>query len=154
MTETWHWGIIVNSEVPVTGVLLSNNADFLYEDALKGIDIDFKEHLKECKNEYHDNCWMNDEPTYLIGFKKDEKGEYILDEKAEYSAIVGQQETQVLRSGYVSRVALCSPCFPGQGDLDTPGEFLAFTLPPEVWGERKHLEIVEWKEVEEDARRK
>ena len=149
MTTTRHWGVTVNSEVPTTGVPNSNDPEFLYEEAFRsGIDINFEEHCKECKNEYHDNCWMDDEPTYLIGFKKNEKGEHVLDEKAEYSAIVGQQETQVLRSGYVSRVTLCSPCFPGQGDLDTPGEFLAYNLPPEMWGEKEHLPIEEWKEVE------
>jgi len=143
-----HWGHTVDSEVPTTGVLNSTDAEFLYEDAIYhgGIDINFEEHCKECKNEYHDDCWMDDKPTYLIGFKKNEEGDYVLDEKAEYSAIVGQQETQVLRSGYVSRVTLCSPCFPGQGDLDTPGEFLAFTLPPEVFGEKEHLWIEVWKE--------
>jgi len=152
MTITRHWGITVDSEVPTTGVLNSSDPYYLYEDATRsGIDINFEEHCKECKNEYHDDCWMDDEPTYLIGFKKDEKGDYVLDEKAEYSAIVGQQETQVLRSRYVSRVTLCSPCFPGQGDLDTPGEFLAFTLPEEVWGEKEHLKIEEWKEVETDG---
>jgi len=152
MTTTRHWGLSVDSEVPVTGVLNSNSTEFLFEDAIKGIDINFEEHCKECKNEYHDNCWMDDEPTYLIGFKKDDKGEYVLDERAEYSAIVGQQETQVLRSGFVSRTALCSPCFPGQGDLDTPGEFLAYNLPPEIWGEQEHLPIMEWKEVEQNVR--
>ncbi len=147
MTTKLHWGLYVNSEIPVAGVLNSSDAEFLYEEAFKnGIDIAFEEHCKECKNEYHDDCWCDDEPTYLIGFKKNDKDEYVLDESAEYSAIVGPQYTQVLASKYASRCKLCSPCFPGQGDLDTPGEYLAFTLPPEVFGEGEHLPIVELKE--------
>ena len=152
MTSKNHWGIHVNSEAPITGVLNSTAPEFLYEDAIYhgGIDINLEEHCKECKNEYHDDCWTDDEPTYIFGFKKDEKGEYVIDEKAEYSAIVGQIYTQVLMSKWASRCALCSLCFPGQGDLNTPGEFLAYNLPPECWGEGKHLPVIELKEEDLD----
>ena len=146
-----HYGRIVDSEVPITGVLNSGKAEFLYEDCLNGTDVGYEEHLKECPNEEHDECYFNDEPTYLVGFRKNEKtGEFEPDENAEYSAIVMPIYTQVIRSKYVSRVELCSPCFPGQGDLDTPGEFLAYTLPPDVWGDGEHLEITEVQAVHEE----
>jgi len=155
MVVKTHYGIVVDSEKPITGVLNSNAPEFLYEECLsKGIDLHYEEHCWECDNEEHDECFYDDEPVYLIGFKNlklgvrkfDEDG-YEPDEEAEYSAIVSPTYTQVVRSKYVSRCALCSPCFPGQGDLDTPGEFLAYTLPPEVWGDAEHLPIIKIEEV-------
>lgn len=134
MTKINHYGVQVNSESPITGVISSNEPDWLYDEAVKGNDVGFEEHLKKCKNQEHDECYNDDEPTYLIGFKKNTEGKYEPDPKAEYSAIVQSQYTQIIKSRYISRCALCSPCFPGQGDLETPGEFMTYTLPPEIWG--------------------
>lgn len=151
MTKVNHWGVEVNSESPITGVLNSSAPKRLYEDVeRKGIDTAFEEHLKTCTNEDHSECYFignyEDEATYLVGFRKItgelDKGKYEPDPEAKYSAIVGPQYTQVLQSKYLSRAALCSPCFPGQGDLDTPGEFMTYQLPPDLWGEREHLEII------------
>lgn len=142
-----HYGIIIDSEIPTTGVINSSRPEWLHEDIFNGINFDYELHCKECTNEEHDTCYYDDDSTYLIGYKLNEKtGLYDIDYSAEYSAIVSTQYTQVTNSKWVSRTTLCSPCFPGQGDLDTPGEFLAFTLPPEVWGESEHLEIIELKE--------
>lgn len=144
MVKVNHRGIEVNSESPITGVISTNDPEWFYEDTMTdGIDIGFEEHCKECKNEEHDECYNSDEPTYTIGFRKNAEGKYEPDPEAEYSAIVGAQYTQIVQSKYISRAALCSPCFPGQGDLDTPGEFMVYNLPPDVWGQREHLEIVE-----------
>jgi len=77
---------------------------------------DFIEHEKECKNEYHDDCYFNDTPTYIIGFKLDETtGKYDIDTDKEYSAIMSETYTQIVHSKYYSLCALCSPCFPNQG---------------------------------------
>ena len=151
MTIVMHWGIGVDSTIPVTGVLNSGRPEWLHEDMFNGIDLDFEEHCKECDQEYHDDCYCDDgDTTYLIGYFKDEEtGLFDIDKSAEYSAIVCTPYTQVTRSKFVSKTALCSPCYPGQGDLDTPGEFLAFTLPPEVWGSAKHLEIIKLEEGDE-----
>jgi len=144
MPIVMHWGKGVDSEVPVTGVLNSSKPEWLHEDMFNGIDLDFEEHCKECTNEEHDECYFDDgDATYLIGYVKDEKTNlFDIDKSAEYSAIVCTTYTQVTNSKYVSKTTLCSPCYPGQGDLDTPGKFLAFTLPSEVWGDAEHLEII------------
>ncbi len=140
---TSHWGITVNSEIPITGVLNINSAEWLNEDITNGIDLDFEEHIKECKNEYHDECYNNDTPsTVLIGYKKNDKtGLYDIDEDKEYSAIINEVYAQITHSQYVSRCDLCSPCYPGQGDLDNKGDYLAYTLPTDVFGDFEHLPI-------------
>ena len=62
---------------------------------------------------------------------------YAPDPDAEYSAIVGETYAQVVRSKWVQGCKLCSPCYPGQGDLQQNGKgnYIAFTLPPDVWGD-------------------
>jgi len=148
MPIVMHWGIGVDSTIPVTGVLNTNAPEWFNDDITSdGIDLDYIEHCKECSNEEHDECYEEYEATYLIGYYWDTATEqYEIDDSAEYSAIVSVPYTQVTHSKYVSKSNLCSPCYPGQGDLDTPGEFLAFTLPPEIWGSTEHLEIIEIKE--------
>jgi hypothetical protein len=134
---TNHYGVYVDINTPITGVINTNKPEWLHEDMYNGIDLDFEEHLKECKNEYHDDCYFNDETTYLIGFKFDEKsGKYEVDYDAEYSAIVSQIYTQIVHSKTIKEnVGLCSPCFPGQADLDSKGNFKAYDLPKDVYGE-------------------
>lgn len=139
---TNHWGITVNSEVPITGVVNASRPEWLYME--NGINLEFEDHIKKCSNEYHDFCCedsVND--TILIGYIKDNTGKYVFDKKAEYSAIISEVYAQITQSRYVSRCALCSPCYPGQGDLDTKGDYMTFTLPPDIWGEAEHLEIFE-----------
>lgn len=127
-----HYGIPVSSEVPITGVLNMTAPEWWLEEVTRlGIDIDFEEHLKECNKEYHDDCYYNDCLSYIIGYKKDEKGDFVPDTASEFSAILNGNEntTQVTHSKWVSRAALCSPCYPGQGDLVSSGDYLAYTLP-------------------------
>ena len=132
-----HWGIFVDSEIPTTGVAQNNHVEWLHDEIYDGIDLDFEEHCKECPNEDHDLCWeSNGSETVLIGsWKKDDQGLYEPDKDGEYSAICGEIYTQVVWSKHTKRCALCSPCYPGQGDLDSSGEFLCYDLPPDLYGE-------------------
>jgi len=143
--KTTHYGHTVDSETPITGVVQTADLPYLIDEIdLHGIDLYFEEHCKECTKEFHEDCYNLDaETTHLLGYKKDAKGEYIPDLDAEFSAIVNGNEntTQVTHSKWVSRAALCSPCYPGQGDMDTPGDYLIYTLPPDMWNDRGHLEI-------------
>ena len=145
--KTIHYGITVSSESPITGVVDTTAPEYLSEEIdLHGIDLDFEEHCKECIKEFHDDCYEAGSPTnYLIGYKKDPKGDFVPDLDAEFSAIVNGNEntTQVTRSRWVSRVMLCSPCYPGQGDLGNNGDYLAYTLPLGVWGNHDHIQINE-----------
>lgn len=155
--NTIHYGIPVSSEIPITGVVDTSAPEWLLEEVdMHGTDLDFEEHLRECSKEFHDDCYDNDCPsTDLIGYKKDEKGEFVPDLTAEFSAIVNGNEntTQVTHSKWVSRAALCSPCYPGQGDLVSSGDYLAYTLPPSVWGSHDHLPISEVNIISESIRK-
>ena len=161
MAITNHWGTFVDSEVPTTGVAQNNHVEWLseeiysngsvnvsYEESLKqnleealalaqegdpDLDVDlFSEEFTEAFN----NSYEDQNDTYLIGtWKKDNQGLYEPDETGEYSAICGEIYTQVVWSRHTKRCALCSPCYPGQGDLDSPGDFLCYDLPPDLYGE-------------------
>lgn len=67
---------------------------------------------------------------------------FVPDDVWDYQAICGDVCTQVLKSKFVQRASLCSPCFPGQADLDTPGDFLTYTLPAVVWGDRLAWRVI------------
>lgn len=92
----------------------------------------------------HDHCGPQEQGTMLIGsWVKDEKtGKYEPDETGEYAAIVGEIYAQVVWSKRVVKVrSLCSPCFPGQADVepdkivgeDEPG-YYAFDFPADMYG--------------------
>jgi hypothetical protein len=138
---TNHWGIWVDPNIPITGVLSNNSASqFIFESIAyeDGINLEFESHL-ESSDHSEDNCetceyWEDYNSTYLIGnWIKDNNGLYDYDPDGEYAAIVGEIYTQVVYSKYTKKVKLCSPCYPGQGDLDSSGEYLAYTLPSEAF---------------------
>lgn len=131
-----HYGITVNSEEPVTGVIHNHTPEWLVEEAMyNSIDLDFEAHCKECPHEDHDFCWESTgTETSLVGaWKEDSDGLYEPDKDGEFSAIMGEIYTQVVWSKHTRRCALCSPCYPGQGDLDTPGAFLTYDVPPDMY---------------------
>ncbi len=134
-------------EHPIPGVINTTVPEYLLDEIdSHGIDIGFEEHCKECTKQSHEGCYeAGAGTTYLLGYKKDLKGDYVPDPNAEFSAIVNVDEitTQITRSKWVSKTALCSPCYPGQGDLENSGENIAYTLPPSIWGNHDHLQINE-----------
>lgn len=80
--------------------------------------------------------------TYLIGdWVLDSEGQYQIDYGGSnhFSAIVDYDFSggivQVIWSRYVTNGALCSPCLPGQCDLDSEGEFMGYDLPIDFYGE-------------------
>lgn len=142
MVKINHYGHTVDSEIPITGVVSNNSAEWLPEDILSGIDLNFQEHVQEC-----DECqegelckvaenWESFSGNVLVGGWKLVDGKYEPDKDSphRYAGIVRETETQVVWSKYTARVNLCSPCFPGQGDLDSSGNYLAYDLPPDVYG--------------------
>lgn len=152
MVKTYHYGLVVDSEVPTTGVVNASEPEFLYENIYDWIDLDFEVFI-DTNPGVDPEEYCNDNPTMLAGFIKDENKSWIPDPDAEYSAIISEAYAQILASKYVSRTTLCSPCFPGQGDLSTKGEYLTFTFPPELWGNRKHLEIIKIEDNNNDTKR-
>lgn len=149
-----------------TGVIQNNSAEWLIDELYNGnnVELDFEFHVADCPNTkrdgYHDNCWESyGDSTWLIGFKRcrstdpeawySYRGKYRRfgykpDPEAEFSAIVGEINTQVVRSRWVQFSPLCSPCYPGQGNLDDrePGRNImgdpvwAYALPPDMFSER------------------
>jgi len=141
-----HYGITVDSEKPVTGVFTNNRIEFLADEIIgPAIDLSFEYYLEEIYPEEPEDYIDLDTSEYLIGFVetkiktwywfKKRKIGYMPDEKAEYSAIIRESTTQVVQSKWFIRGALCSPCYPGQVDADSSGEFLAYSFPPDVIGE-------------------
>lgn len=94
--------------------------------------------VAECGENYDGG---NYDQRYLIGdWVKDSEGKYDPDSAGEYAAIVhydGGMTIQIVHSKFATRAALCSPCYPGQVDLDSVGDYLGYDLPPELYGERR-----------------
>lgn len=125
----------------VTGVVQNNRCEFIHEDAMNGIDLRYEEALHEWEMENpdaEDFEYDGEMGDVLIGFKWNADTHlYEEDPDAEYCAIVnydGHYTTQVTMSKYAVECHRCSPCYPGQGDIYTPGNsYIAFCLPPNMW---------------------
>ena len=122
-----------------TGVHCGNDIEH-WDDVDQGIDLDWEEHTKECptyKEEGSCECYLEAGTTLFGAWKKNDEGQYEPDPEGEYSAIYNPDENtiQVVRSKYRIACNLCSPCYPNQGDVDSPGDLLAFMLPPDMMRE-------------------
>ena len=136
-----HWGKWVNSEIAVTGVTSANNIK--WEIVENEICLTCEEIYEEFENgdpecDYGEGCHCEDfvecdsSHDKIFGdWKKNEEGKYEPDENGEFSAIIRESEIQVVWSKYTAKNRqLCSPCFPGQVDLDSGnGSFTGYTLP-------------------------
>ena len=147
--------MIIKNDTPITGVCDINAATYLSDDiAYHSIDTFFEEHLKECANDEHDDCFYHDScDGYIIGFKKNEStGLYDIDETKDYTAIMNETTIQIVHSKYVSYCGLCSPCYPGQGDLSTRGNYLTFALPLELYDDEfnEHLPILKLSDIKKE----
>ena len=135
-----HYGVWVDPNIPITGVVSNNQAgQFISDECMDGIDLDWEDHIKS-KLHMGEHCECYDyweSFTWLIGdwIKDPETGLYDHDPNGEYAAIVGEIYTQVIFSKYTRKSALCSPCYPGQGDNESDGDFLSYDLPPEAYTE-------------------
>lgn len=109
---------------------LSAYWDSLQEDDLYDEIEPDAELIAEWKEEYAETY---DQPgLILIGdWVKDEAGLYDPDPAGEFAAIVDYDANVVAvkHSKVTKRCALCSPCYPGQGDLESEGDYLAYDLP-------------------------
>jgi hypothetical protein len=155
-----------------TGVLNTNNCRNLVEEIYDSdtINLSLEERLQYCKKEhglsedydlqadplnvleeyeYDRLCEDSGEDTLIIGFKYNPETKlFEEDPEAEYSAVIREFTTQVVQSKYVTYCNKCSPCYPFQGDLESPGSILTFTLPPDLWGKDKPawMKIISLKE--------
>lgn len=101
------------------------------------IDLTWEEHLKECKNKDHDFCGPQETDRCLFGSWIKKKGLYQPKRGGLYAAIYNTDHNtvQVVKSRFAIQCNRCSPCYPGQGDVDTPGDLWAYCLPPELFRE-------------------
>ena len=141
-----HYGVWVISNDPITGVESNNRIFWLGEELNNGIDLAYEEHILECEQcQKDETCEIVENWEYsgdiLIGdWIKDSDGLWDYDPEGEYAAICGEIYTQVIYSKYTRKCALCSPCYPGQGDIGSIGEFLTYVLPPELVGTELELQ--------------
>jgi hypothetical protein len=154
MSELSHYGKIVNSENPVTGVINSNEVswDFMDNDytclvcdgwiqehniASDNDDYQFSENCPNCKD------WG----MYCLDFMSCDSshtklhGDWILDTKTglyepdktgEYAMIENESTCQIVFSKTIKKGNPCSPCYPGQVEFSNDGDFKAYTLPSEL----------------------
>ena len=141
-----HYGVWVDTDTPIIGVESNNRIFWLGEELINGIDLSYENHVKECeqcqKDEYCEivEMWEYSGDILIGDWIKDKDGLWTHDPEGEYAAICGEMYTQVIFSKHTRKCALCSPCYPGQGDLDSIGEFLAYHLPPELMGTELELQ--------------
>jgi hypothetical protein len=136
--ETNHYGKWVDSEVPVCGIVGNNSVEFLNDEIFShdSVDLTYEQFLLDNPEfDPEEDFYESDDSEYLIGdWLQDEQGLYYPDPNGEYSAKVMEVTTRVYLSKTLKRCALCSPCYPGQADLDSEGTFLAYALPDDLMG--------------------
>jgi len=134
---------------PIGGVIHNLSATWLLEDIMYN-SVDLGYYDWESNHDPDTEEWdVDTQGDVLIGFiecdKKDawfgvegERASYYWkpDKSAEYSAIVGEVNSQIAWSQWNISARLCSPCYPNQADLDSvdpDNGMLAFSLPPDLF---------------------
>ena len=127
-----HWGIWIDPDKPITGVVSNNQiVQFISDEMYNGIDLAWEEFIKSPDYDPNEDYDFFESDTWLIGdWILDSDGLYDYDPNGEYAAIVRESTTQVIYSKYTRRSGLCSPCYPGQADNDSEGDYLSYDLPP------------------------
>ena len=127
-----HYGVIVDSENPLTGVLNSNSV------AWDAFSMDYDcltcEEIIDESDDPDDLDWLecDSSHTRIHGdwIKDTKTGLYEPDKTGEFAMIENESTIQIVWSKTIKlNVGLCSPCHPGQADLDSTGDFKAYTLP-------------------------
>lgn len=139
--KTNHYGHTVDSDKPVTGVLSSNSIawEWITDDVCLTCqdiqsEIESDESLTDEQKEHELEFMECDSAhTKIMGdWLQDEKGKYYPDESKDFAAIINETTVQVVWSKTITTGNLCSPCYPGQVDLDSKGIYKAYTLPDEL----------------------
>lgn len=137
-----HYGVTVDKDTPITGVFNANEVDWLWDDMdINWIDMFYADHVAECENDDHDECFGEESGNLWIYGYVDKDGIWQEDKECPYSAIYNRETgyVQVTRSKYGIKCKLCSPCYPGQGDVNSEGEFTAYSFPPDMFNEENEF---------------
>ena len=132
-----HYGVYVNPDEPTTGVYNGNQVNWEYLD-YDFICLDcesFAQEQRESNPEWdeYDDMYCEGH-THLYGeWIQDENGAYMPDESKEYAFIYNSNYNtiQVVWSKHTIKGSLCSPCYPGQVDVGSNDDFIAYALPPD-----------------------
>lgn len=142
----------------LTGVISGNSVNSIFWDTVTG---DYINHNYDVY--MNNNCTLvgicEDSPewykiseeyvecgdTWLYGYIKKPNGDYVEDTTKEFSCIINNNENtiQVTQSEFFGECYHCSPCYPNQGDLDTPGYLLAYHLPPELHDSNVRSQLIQ-----------
>lgn len=146
MTIVNHWGKWINSENPITGVGYTNRLswEWVTDDICLTCeeiysDIESNESLSEDdKQKEYDFLECDSSHTRIFGdWLQDELGKYYPDPKGKYAVIENELYIQIVFSKYTKLCSLCSPCYPGQGDIDFSGQFLTYCLPDDIYNSKE-----------------
>lgn len=140
-----HWGVWIDSDKPITCVYSGNSIawEWIFDDICLDCESQVKihgdssEYNPDCENclEWDSFCldWLECDPSHtrIIGdwIFDTKTGLYEPDKKGEFAAIVNESTVQVVFSQLTEKHGLCSPCYPGQADYDSQGDFLSYILP-------------------------
>ncbi len=133
-----------------TGVLGGNGVGWLWQEEF--IDLNYETAMDERRAELEAEEIEEEEideilekefedfqgETHLYGGWKKVDGLWEPDEEADYAAIYNNNDNviQVVWSKFYMETHYCSPCYPAQGDLDTPGDYYnAYCLPADLMNE-------------------
>jgi len=128
--------IAARYNTPTTGVISCHSLDCFILDAimLHGIDLLYEEYIKENGQDAADD-YYSDHGEYILGFKKNKEGLWVENKDEPLSLIYYTDRTdiQVLHSRFIKiGCQQCSPCYPGQADLDSSdGTLVAYCVSPE-----------------------
>ena len=114
------------------GVIHTRDVPWLWAEDY--IDTAYREHRRSCPWEDHSGCRIGEGPRLYGGWVLTESG-CLPREGAVYSAIErpARATLQVVKSEFTVRCAKASPCYPDQGDVDTPGGYRPFARRRNFW---------------------
>lgn len=130
---------------PIVGVVSLNSVEYEYWDEIcptcEEIEAELMEEMRgeDLEDIFEEASQIEcSDHEKLIGNWKKFMGKYVPDESGEYAAIVTDSTfncIQVIWSKNTRKVkSMCSPCFPGQADLDSgDGNILAYDLPEDMY---------------------
>ena len=138
-----HYGVYVNPDEPTTGVYNGNQVNWEYLD-YDFICLDCESFIQEYKDMNPDYTeddlqFIFDDMyceghTHLYGSWVLVDGKYEPDKNGEYAFIYNSNYNtiQVVWSKHTIKGSLCSPCYPGQVDAGSSGDFKAYGLPEDM----------------------
>lgn len=126
-------GVYSTGDVDLDAVLCLEELDYAYEDAVR-------EHEAECaicRGEVEGDCDFFDFWDSQPGGRAWADAPWVFDEEtqqwdapdATLMILENEDTVQVVKSPVTARRGWCSPCYPGQCCMDTPGDILCYALP-------------------------